>query len=770
MKIRIRLGILCLCAALLIVCQTAFADTKLQQGSSGSEVVSLQQALNSLGYSLVTDGKFGPATAAAVRSFQQAQGLKVDGIAGRETLRRLSMLTAGSVGAATAAPTYAPVQTAVPTYAPVQTAVPTYAPVQTAAPSGQVFWLRVKGGSLNLRQTPSIQAKVLVSIPNGSLLLLQEWGDTWCHVTYDVWEGYVMTQYVDLVSAAQSTATAAPAATWYAPAATATPVPTVAATPAPARSSAKVTGGSLNLRAGPGREYQAILTIPNGTEITLLSRGETWSQVEYMGVSGYVMTQYLTIGSSATAAPTVLPWITAAPVTAVPTAAWAATAAPTAPNPSLATVRGGSLNLRAGPGTQYRILTSIPNGRQVTLTSYGENWSAVTYQGQAGYVMTRYLTLGASATASPTVNPWSTAAPTVIPWSTTVPTVIPWSTAVPTAVPTAAPTAVPAAGYDTSVFTRTLRSGSTGQDVTALQERLKALNYLSAVTGTYDSDTVDAVKRFQAFSGLTEDGIAGPKTLTALFSSGTVSYTPSNANYQALHIYYGTRTTSSAIRSMQERLQALGYTVTVNGVFDETTYVAVLEFELRNGLTCDGAATPAMQALLYSQNARGYSAQPSVTLENGAGSMSLPDISQVKLLRWFDDVKSSLSSGSILTILDPDTGISFHLRLMSSGRHADSEPQTLRDTLLMLRAFGKPSWNVHPVYVLLPSGQWTVATMHNRPHLTGTINNNGFDGHLCVHFLRTMAECRQNDPDYGVSNQNTLRKFWNTLTGETIVD
>jgi hypothetical protein len=72
------------------------------------------------------------------------------------------------------------------------------------------------------------------------------------------------------------------------------------------------------------------------------------------------------------------------------------------------------------------------------------------------------------------------------------------------------------------------------------------------------------------------------------------------------------------------------------------------------------------------------------------------------------------------------------------------------------------------VYVKLPSGVWTLAAMHNVPHLTGSISDNGFNGHLCVHFLRDMEECQKNDPSYGVTNQNTIRKKWKEMTGQTI--
>lgn len=62
----------------------------LTYGSRGDEVKKLQQALNSTGsYTLDVDGSYGPATQAAVRDYQTKNGLKVDGIAGEQTLGKL---------------------------------------------------------------------------------------------------------------------------------------------------------------------------------------------------------------------------------------------------------------------------------------------------------------------------------------------------------------------------------------------------------------------------------------------------------------------------------------------------------------------------------------------------------------------------------------------------------------------------------------------------------------------------------------------------------
>lgn len=64
----------------------------LTQGSSGNDVKKLQQALISKGYDLGSagaDGIYGSQTAAAVRKYQQDNGLSVDGIAGTQTQSNL---------------------------------------------------------------------------------------------------------------------------------------------------------------------------------------------------------------------------------------------------------------------------------------------------------------------------------------------------------------------------------------------------------------------------------------------------------------------------------------------------------------------------------------------------------------------------------------------------------------------------------------------------------------------------------------------------------
>jgi len=76
--------------------------------------------------------------------------------------------------------------------------------------------------------------------------------------------------------------------------------------------------------------------------------------------------------------------------------------------------------------------------------------------------------------------------------------------------------------------TPTMQKGSTGNNVLELQKKLRAMGlYLGTLDGQFGSVTDAAVKAYQRMNGLVVDGIAGPKTLTALgmFSSTTQQVT-----------------------------------------------------------------------------------------------------------------------------------------------------------------------------------------------------------------------------------------------------
>ena len=76
----------------------AFFHTQ-STGNRGVDVLAIQSLLRAAGQSVAADGVFGSGTATAVRAFQTAKGLGVDGIVGPQTWGALAVtVRAGNTG------------------------------------------------------------------------------------------------------------------------------------------------------------------------------------------------------------------------------------------------------------------------------------------------------------------------------------------------------------------------------------------------------------------------------------------------------------------------------------------------------------------------------------------------------------------------------------------------------------------------------------------------------------------------------------------------
>ena len=62
-----------------------------------------------------------------------------------------------------------------------------------------------------------------------------------------------------------------------------------------------------------------------------------------------------------------------------------------------AVVTGSEVNLRSGPGTNYRIINCLSSGSSVTVTDRSnDSWYAVNYGSQSGFISAAYLSLSSS--------------------------------------------------------------------------------------------------------------------------------------------------------------------------------------------------------------------------------------------------------------------------------------------------------------------------------------------------------------------------------------
>ena len=62
---------------------------------------------------------------------------------------------------------------------------------------------------------------------------------------------------------------------------------------------------------------------------------------------------------------------------------------------------------------------------------------------------------------------------------------------------------------------------------------------------------------------------------------------------------------------------------------------------------------------------------------------------------------------------------------------------------------GEWSWKRHAIYVTLENGVSLAGSMNGMPHGSGSISDNNFDGHFCVHFLNSRTHGTDRvDPDH----------------------
>ena len=155
-------------------------------------------------------------------------------------------------------------------------------------------------------------------------------------------------------------------------------------------------------------------------------------------------------------------------------------------------------------------------------------------------------------------------------------------------------------GRDTSNISSTgyvtLESGSTGEQVKTLQNRLKELGYYHGnVDGNFGEGTETAVMAFQQNNNLTVDGKAGPATQRVLYGSkGNITYASMRQGDEG-----------NAVKNLQYTLYELGYyDGAIDGKYGQTTADAVRAFQIQNKITpVDGVAGTKTLGKMYSSDA-----------------------------------------------------------------------------------------------------------------------------------------------------------------------
>ncbi|HPF87860.1 MAG TPA: peptidoglycan-binding protein, partial [Candidatus Limiplasma sp.] len=313
----------------------------------------------------------------------------------------------------------------------------------------------------------------------------------------------------------------------------------------------------------------------------------------------------------------------------------------------------------------------------------------------------------------------------------------------------------------------TLRYGDTGSAVSEMQERLITLGYLDdEADGKFGLLTKAAVIRFQRENSLVRDGIAGNKTLTALYDDNAATNTIETSTTLKEGMV------STTVRKMQELLIQLGYLDgSADGKFGPLTSMALIEFQKDQSLTADGIAgvltLTALNDLMNVVEDENEETKVTAVAPSVSGTINA---SRVRYANWYDEVRDVARQYPNITVYDYTTGISWHVTLFSFGAHADGYPTTAEDTAKMYEAFGgEVTWTPKPVWVLFSNGSVYIATTHDTAHGVNPCSDNNFDGHLCIHFPRTAEQVAAIGP-YATSHQKAVDLAWTATVAMAIAE
>ncbi|MDR3304664.1 MAG: SH3 domain-containing protein, partial [Clostridiales Family XIII bacterium] len=211
---------------------------------------------------------------------------------------------------------------------------------------------------LNVRSGAGVSYSILGALSKGKAVQITGQTGDWYHIDYNGKAGYVNKAYVTLAAGAQIPGTPATPAAPSVPSAPAEP--SEPAAPQTQTGTVNTPGTTLNVRGGPGTTYAILGSLKHGAAVTVAGETGNWYQISYNGKTAYVSKSYVKIG------------------TAVQTKTGTVNTA-------------AGLNVRGGPGTNYKILTVLKNGTKVTITGQSGSWYKISYSGSEGYVSAAYI-------------------------------------------------------------------------------------------------------------------------------------------------------------------------------------------------------------------------------------------------------------------------------------------------------------------------------------------------------------------------------------------
>ena len=208
---------------------------------------------------------------------------------------------------------------------------------------------RVDVDSLRLRSEPSTSSATITYLSSGTQLQILEEVGEWYRVSYEGCTGYVYAAYVSSQNGQSITSEALQESV--------------------AGKTGVITANEVNFRSGPSTEDEALSTLNEGAQVTVISVSGEWCKVDNGGQEGYVNASYVSVDG--------IPLVDPKGI-----------------------VTGDCVNVRSIPSTDGNILTKVYRGTTVELLSLADNWYAVSVNGTKGYIRSDYVRVYTPGVAS----------------------------------------------------------------------------------------------------------------------------------------------------------------------------------------------------------------------------------------------------------------------------------------------------------------------------------------------------------------------------------
>ncbi|MBR3502859.1 MAG: SH3 domain-containing protein [Clostridia bacterium] len=606
--------------------------------------------------------------------------------------------------------------------------------------ASQTIWSQAQSGTatarVNLRALPMTDADIVKVIDAGKAVTLTgECGD-WYVASYGGGTGYVMKEYIRY-SASAGTETGSSSASNA-------DVPTVG-----------VTNTRVNLRAAASTGSKVIKILDKGTTVSLNGLNGSWYQVTVGGVSGYVSSQYV---NTQGVRPTAAPVEDAETTFATP----------------LSGTTNTRVNLRARADTKSGVVKVIEKNASVTLTGEKGAWYKASSGGKTGYIYKQYVNAGGAVAPTPTAAP--TATPVPQPGDSSAASETTYTSPVPAKANVRVNMRANAA--QNAALVKVI---SKDEAVSVLGEKgdwykissgnktgYAAKPYITLQGAAATPTPAPTASPYQSWTGVTSVEVnmrrAPEGDVIYVLQAGTeVTVTGANGSWYMID-YRGSAgyVASSYVVRKDEASTGVTPTPAPNATQapgqGTAGYVTGAYVNVRSGAGSDYGVIATLrmgdQVTLYEQTdgwyrmtgggVSGYISAKYVSPDKPSGNATpAPSDSIGKVVNsdwWTGVISTAFKTGTIATVTDVETGLSFQVKRTGGTNHADAQPLTAADTSVMYRIYSyKWQWTRRAIWVTV-GGVTYAASMNGMPHGdSDSMPDNNFDGCFCIHFLNSRT-------------------------------